>query len=710
MLRIISFVLALASTVGITTARGQHHYSDAERRIITLVDEGRAADSVAMFLRDRNPDVAWRAAVGLANLRDTTVRSALIAAVRSEKRDTVRDAAAFALGVLGPNPSAAAALVDEARMHGSFELYRALGRAVPGEQVEAVCEPLSRNERDLRQHAKPIAAMLVELGLRQISSPSIGKLVEALAESDDADVRWRAAYVFSRSKDSTEVMAHLPALRTLLGDQGSEYARMFAASSIGRIANPESIRVLESSLRSEPAWRVRVNLFNALARSPRLDSTFVVAVQRAVDDARDEDPISINLATSALRSLQQVILAGKFTSADSGKLGSWLAEYNGTMPEHNDVPKLVQATASVLAAQLLMPNSRIGIENFAQMKDYVLRNLAVEGAAFVKDTFYFGGILASMPVSTPKEQLNRLEALASLWDLAKKDTVFMGQLERVKLARIYRHLVIHIPEVVSEPEVVIPALSAWSDSTVLNTDALRAEALQQLPKYLLEYVNGDHRDQLVAAVTALAAVQGDTAGFALALKTVGEFAARTSDREVLDSLQRAFAAHGLAWPGWKPAPRVSNINWKEVESLPNSLVVNFTRETIEIELLPYYAPLTTLRMVGLARIQYFANQPFHRVVPNFVIQSGDPTGSGWGGPGFMMRTEISPLAYDEAGVLGMASSGLNTEGSQWFITECPTPHLSTRYTVWGRVRKGMEKVFRVTLGEKLETIQPFDRK
>jgi cyclophilin family peptidyl-prolyl cis-trans isomerase len=315
-----------------------------------------------------------------------------------------------------------------------------------------------------------------------------------------------------------------------------------------------------------------------------------------------------------------------------------------------------------------------------------------------------------MPVSTPKEQLNRLEALANLWQLAKKDPAFMAQLERSKLAGIYRHLVIHIPEVVSEPEVVIPALSAWTDTTILNTPALRAEALQQLPKYLLEYVNGEHRDQLVAAVTAFISVAGDTAGFGHALKTVGEFAAKTSDKEVLDSLTSAFKAHGMVWPGWKPAPRVSTINWKEIESLPNSLVVNFTREVVEIELLPYYAPLTTARMVNLARIQYFANQAFHRVVPNFVIQSGDPTGSGWGGPGFMMRTEISPIAYDDAGMLGMASSGLNTEGSQWFITECPTPHLSTRYTIWGRVRKGMEKVFKVTLGEKLETIQPFDRK
>lgn len=702
-----SILLFVALALSVSSATAQHHYSDAERRIISLVDEERGTDSVAMYLHDRNPDVAWRAAIGLANLRDTTIRPKLIQAFLAEHRDTVSDAEAFTLGVLGDNAAAANALLEKAKSRASLEIMRALGRTAPSSAD--VCQYFVSDAAKASMQV-PIAAMLVEFGLRQHYSEAMGKIVDLLAESNSPDARWRAAYTFSRLKDSAGVANHLPALRELLNDQGSEYARMFAANSIARINSPESIRILEVALKSEPAWRVRVNLFNALARAPHFDSTMFSELRRTVDVSRDEDPTTINLATSALRAIQQMVMAGKFTSQDSSTLGAWLADYNGMTAEHSEIPKLVQATASVLAAELLMPNTRLGIENFAQTKDYVLRNLAVEGAAFVKDTFYFGGILVSMPVSSPKEQLNRLESLARLWDLAKKDTLFMGQLERTRIASVYRHLVLHAPEVVQEPEVVIPALSAWSDSTILNTAELRREAAGLLPVYIVNFANADHRDQLVAAVTNVIVLRPDTAGLMAPLTRAARFAAESSDRELLDTLKKAFEAIHVPWPNYTAAPHVSSIDWNELESLPNTLLLNFTKDIVELDLLPYYAPITALRMVKLAKIAYFANQPFHRVVPNFVIQSGDPTGSGWGGPGYMMRTEVAPIAYDTEGMVGMASSGLNTEGSQWFITECPTPHLSTRYTIFGRVRKGMDKVFKVVPGEKLENITPFNRK
>ena len=98
-----------------------------------------------------------------------------------------------------------------------------------------------------------------------------------------------------------------------------------------------------------------------------------------------------------------------------------------------------------------------------------------------------------------------------------------------------------------------------------------------------------------------------------------------------------------------------------------------------MKLLPYDAPLTVLNVLKLARMFYYGNNYVHRVVPNFVIQTGDMTGTGWGGPGYSIRTEISPLRYDREGVCGMASSGKDTEGSQWFITHCPTPHLDPSF-------------------------------
>ena len=113
--------------------------------------------------------------------------------------------------------------------------------------------------------------------------------------------------------------------------------------------------------------------------------------------------------------------------------------------------------------------------------------------------------------------------------------------------------------------------------------------------------------------------------------------------------------------------------------------------TFTINLLPEYAPVTVGNFCYLAEKKFFDNLVFHRVVPGFVIQSGDPTGSGWGGPGYEIVSEFSPLHYSP-GTVGMASSGKDTEGSQWFVTTGDYPHLDRRYTIFGIVSDGMDMV------------------
>ncbi|MGH2455590.1 MAG: peptidylprolyl isomerase [Candidatus Limnocylindria bacterium] len=103
------------------------------------------------------------------------------------------------------------------------------------------------------------------------------------------------------------------------------------------------------------------------------------------------------------------------------------------------------------------------------------------------------------------------------------------------------------------------------------------------------------------------------------------------------------------------------------------------------------APLTVENFVNLARAGFYDRTTFHRVIPGFMAQGGDPTGSGRGGPGYSFRDEFSPeLHHDGAGVLSMANAGPNTNGSQFFITFGPTPHLDGKHSVFGRVMEGMD--------------------
>ena len=111
---------------------------------------------------------------------------------------------------------------------------------------------------------------------------------------------------------------------------------------------------------------------------------------------------------------------------------------------------------------------------------------------------------------------------------------------------------------------------------------------------------------------------------------------------------------------------------------------------IVIELFPDKAPIAVNNFVFLARNGWFDGITFHRVLPGFVAQSGDPSGTGFGGPGYAFVNETSELKYDKPGMVGMANSGKDSNGSQFFITFAPAPQLDGGYTIFGQVVSGMD--------------------
>ena len=117
------------------------------------------------------------------------------------------------------------------------------------------------------------------------------------------------------------------------------------------------------------------------------------------------------------------------------------------------------------------------------------------------------------------------------------------------------------------------------------------------------------------------------------------------------------------------------------------------RGEFEIMLFANDAPLTVENFVNLARAEFYDATTFHRVIPGFMVQGGDPEGTGTGGPGYRFGDEFNPnLRHDSEGVLSMANSGPGTNGSQFFITLAPTPHLDGMHTVFGKVTRGMDVV------------------
>jgi cyclophilin family peptidyl-prolyl cis-trans isomerase len=138
---------------------------------------------------------------------------------------------------------------------------------------------------------------------------------------------------------------------------------------------------------------------------------------------------------------------------------------------------------------------------------------------------------------------------------------------------------------------------------------------------------------------------------------------------------------------------------------PHVFIETEQRGLLEVELYGPEAPLTVANFLRLVDRRFFDGHRWHRVVPNFVVQDGDPRGDGFGGPGGAIRDEINRMRYDIKPMLGMALSGPDTGSSQWFITLSPQPHLDGRYTVFGRAVGNVGALNRITQGDVIRTVR-----
>ena len=139
----------------------------------------------------------------------------------------------------------------------------------------------------------------------------------------------------------------------------------------------------------------------------------------------------------------------------------------------------------------------------------------------------------------------------------------------------------------------------------------------------------------------------------------------------------------------------------QIDSKKNyTATIETNRGIIVVDLFALQTPRTVNNFVSLARDGYYDGITFHRVIPDFMVQGGDPTGTGRGGPGYTFKDEFDPkLKHDKPGVLSMANAGANTNGSQFFITHVPTPWLDGKHSVFGQVVKGQDVVNKIEQGD-----------
>lgn len=178
------------------------------------------------------------------------------------------------------------------------------------------------------------------------------------------------------------------------------------------------------------------------------------------------------------------------------------------------------------------------------------------------------------------------------------------------------------------------------------------------------------------------------------------------DIEALQPLEEAIAFFDGREKSMAPKNKFNHpIDWKLVKTIrtDHRVKIETTQGVIILKLLVEEAPGSTANFVALINKKYFDGKYVHRVVPNFVMQTGCNRGNGYGSEDYSIRSEFSTTRYQE-GSVGMASAGKDTEGTQWFITHSPTPHLNGRYSIFAQVVEGMEVVHLIQVGDQIKSV------
>ncbi len=587
-------------------------------------------------------------AVALGRIGDPRGRPTL-EALLLDAEPAVRCAAAFALGEVG-NALAAPALLatahDPDREAGSLAV-EALGKlGASSLEVASALAGLPGGER--RARLLPHLFRFHDPGKLELAR-------EGLA-AGDPPLHARAAYALAR--DALPEAA--PDLRRLLADP-DPWVRGWAARGLGQVGEPADLEAIAPLLADSEAGPV----IQALR-----------AAQRLIGERGAAPPPSWRPRLVALLDADHPGV--RLTAVEAA--GAWLPD--------EDLATVLRRRAVAASGR----ESELALLALAAAGDGAAAELVPAAAAAPDPSVRARGA----------EAAGRLGAAATLERLAADPApmVRVAALE-VRLAAAGTGAAGLARQALADPD---PAVRGTALDWLAEHPELPGEELIRLVAAPLDERLAEERHNLIQAIVARAVAEPlERGSLVIALENLA------NDR---DYLVRRWAAEGLAAldrplidPGQAEVRKQAD-DYRlilQVTARPRHVELRTRHGALRIRLACPEAPLTCLHFLQLAAQGFYDGLAFHRVVPDFVVQGGDPRGDGWGGPGYALRDEVNRLRYSR-GVVGMALSGPHTGGSQFFITLSPQPHLDGGYTAFGEVVAGGEILDRIEQGDRIESI------
>jgi len=653
-------------------------------RIIQLEDERNLnGDELTRLLKHRSPAVRERAALAIGRIGDKRGTAALIELLQGEKDEQARAMAAFALGEMEDAQAVPAlmALLEAGKAAPAVRARpaEALGKIIPPnnqllgqasiEQINArLIEQLPDPQITLTVEKKMLT-MLTIVAIRAGRAASAEPLTRQL-KSGDADIRALVANVLGRTRQP--IAPAIPALLEALNDSDAQ-ARANAARALGAMKEAQAVEPLIKLL-TDKSEQAQVNTIRALA---------------ALNDNRAVEPL---LALGKLWLGQEQ----KTQSARPPQINLLLevATALGALKDERGLPFLRQLRAvSGVGAN---PEVEIAIARFGEKEFF---------ASLDTDSLPLGDWrkVANLAPTLGELRTEQAQNLLSLL-LAESDH---GKLDVRALPAILRALARFKPERMPtslRQRASLRDVGARATVASLLGDWPSDENFDVLINLFAQSRTDTENDARLAALASLSKYKSPRA--IEAIKTSLDDRDHLVRRRAVDLLRQMGAGDfsdriGIVQTGHDKRfyQRVAARQNKKITA-----TIHTAKGQIKLELFPQDAPITVDSFITLARKGYFNNLTFHRVVPNFVIQGGDPRGDGEGGPGYQIRCEINTRPYTR-GAVGMALSGKDTGGSQFFITHSPQPHLDGGYTVFGQVRSGMEVVERIARGDLIKRVE-----
>jgi cyclophilin family peptidyl-prolyl cis-trans isomerase/HEAT repeat protein len=670
-------------------------------KIIQQEDERTATNELLDMvspLSGNNGAVRRRAILALGRIGYPTAVTALMDVLKTDRSEAFRALAAFSLGEIESH-YAVSALMERLEAETEKSLLvraraaEALGKivanklsadALGGYGIKGIAETLAKILPDASQpvnNESKLVATLALTALLRARQPSTVPAVAGQLRSPDPDIRWQAANALARIREN--LAPAVPALLTALEDK-EPLVRANAARALGVAKEARALEPLLKLL-SDTDERVVASAINALgamadakAVSPLFEQgNRLMDGYRAFDRQKQGVPPQQNLLLLIATALGNIKDSAALPFLKAFRLA------DGRVGSHPEVEIAVAKFGE--AAFFDFPESaKIVKENWKNIANHA------QGLG----------------------QLNTEKAKATLIDLfvmkpdARAVSDILNAMAKAKLEGLQNILLTQI----KHEDVIVRATTA----TLLGEAGDQSEVVITALNEAYKAARSDKlNDARIAIVEAAAKLKHPLNVLVLAEETKDEdYVVRRRAAE----LQREAPqdAKGAKLNIGTVKTNHGRDYWRRMAQFATSgknptAIFHTKKGSIRVELFASDAPMTADNFMQLARSGYFNGLAFIRVVPNFVIQGGDPRGDQNGGPGYQIRDEINLKPYT-TGTLGMALSGKDTGGSQFFITHSPQPHLDGGYTVFGQLIEGIEVVNRLARGDTIERIEIIEPK